>query len=135
MCETRPEKADHQQCGKPLNLMERFKLERIGSNQRLRRSHVERALESCKEEKCTIPSFNELAVLITRSQKSQVFDLATASNHRLESRMREIRQSGSEGGEAEINRSSLPLSNLKASNLRVFRQSPLHCQRILMKKS
>jgi hypothetical protein len=32
-------------------------------------------------------------------------------NHQLESRMREIRQSGSEGGEAEINRPSLPLSS------------------------
>ena len=31
-------------------------------------------------------------------------------NHQLESRMREIRQSGSEGGGAEFNRSSLPLS-------------------------
>jgi hypothetical protein len=31
------------------------------------------------------------------------------SNNQLESRMREIRQSGSEGGETELNRSSLPL--------------------------
>ncbi len=31
-------------------------------------------------------------------------------NHRLESRMREIRTSGSEGGGIELNRSSLPLS-------------------------
>jgi hypothetical protein len=30
-------------------------------------------------------------------------------NHQLESRMREIRQSGSEGGGAETNRPSLPL--------------------------
>jgi hypothetical protein len=30
-------------------------------------------------------------------------------NHQLESRMREIRLSGSEGGGAESNRSSLPL--------------------------
>ena len=32
------------------------------------------------------------------------------SNNRLESRMREIRQSGSEGGEVQINQPSLPLS-------------------------
>jgi hypothetical protein len=31
-------------------------------------------------------------------------------NHQLESRMREIRLSGSEGGGTELNRSSLPLS-------------------------
>jgi hypothetical protein len=31
-------------------------------------------------------------------------------NHQLESRMREIRPSGSEGGGAELNRLSLPLS-------------------------
>src|SRR4029450_10540809 len=39
-------------------------------------------------------------------------------NHRLESRMREIRSSGSEGGGIELNRSSLPLS--KASRLTLF---------------
>ena len=33
-----------------------------------------------------------------------------ASNNQLESRMREIRQSGSVGGETQINESSLPLS-------------------------
>ena len=32
------------------------------------------------------------------------------SNNRLESRMREIRQSGSAGGEVQINEPSLPLS-------------------------
>jgi hypothetical protein len=35
-------------------------------------------------------------------------------NHRPESRMRETRQSGSEGGGAEINRLSLPLSGARA---------------------
>jgi hypothetical protein len=35
-------------------------------------------------------------------------------NHRPESRMRETRQSGSEGGGAEINRLSLPLWEKKA---------------------
>ena len=39
-------------------------------------------------------------------------------NHQLESRMREIRQSGSEGGGAETNRLSLPLFGEAANGLR-----------------
>ena len=35
------------------------------------------------------------------------------SNNRLESRMREIRQSGSAGGEVQINEPSLPLSQIR----------------------
>ena len=37
------------------------------------------------------------------------------SNNRLESRMREIRQSGSAGGEVQINEPSLPLSSFDFS--------------------
>ena len=36
-------------------------------------------------------------------------------NHQTESRMREIRLSGSEGGRTELNRFSLPLSGLYAN--------------------
>ena len=39
------------------------------------------------------------------------------SNNQLESRMREIRQSGSVGGEAEHNRPSLPQSSLRVISL------------------
>jgi len=37
------------------------------------------------------------------------------SNNQLESRMREIRQSGSAGGETQINEPSLPLSTSQSS--------------------
>lgn len=47
-------------------------------------------------------------------------------NHQLESRMREIRLSGSEGGGAELNRLSLPLSKASAL-LNVRARRPHQC--------
>ena len=94
-------KENHQQCGKPLNTMERPKLRSQGRTKDQKESYVERALKSCKEEKCTIASFNDLVAPEATTSIASVRS-AHADNHRLESRMREIRQSGSEGGEAGL---------------------------------
>ncbi len=48
---------------------------------------------------------------------SKSVNLDVRVNRQLESRMREIRQSGSEGGGAQTNAFSLPLSCLNLSNI------------------
>ena len=63
-------------------------------------------------------SFAEQRWCGLRTAHAQVRQSSLRKNHRLESRMRETRLSGSEGGGTELNRSFLPLSEFHRSGHR-----------------
>ena len=86
----------------------------LGGTDRLDRTHADRSGQRSERRqmalaKCVLSG--AWAVLSCRRPCRRVSVTTIVLNHRLESRMREIRLSGLEGGAGQLNALSLPLSN------------------------